>query len=86
MGKEDFYRIIKQIHDKYGYINRSLLEDNITTFNVSWQLSKYNGLKNICKELGLKYIQKSKLKVVYRIMLDVWQRVLSKMVKESENQ
>lgn len=62
MRKEDFYRIIEQIYNKYGYINRSLLEDNIDTFNVGWQLSKYNGLKNICKEIGLEYRQKSKLK------------------------
>ena len=62
MRKEEFYNIIKQIHDRYGYINRSLLEDNVHTFNVGWQLSKYNGLKNICRELKLQYNQKSKLK------------------------
>lgn len=62
MRKEEFYDLIKQVYYKHGYINRSILENEIKGFNVGWQLSKYNGLKNICKEIGIEYTQKSKIK------------------------
>ena len=46
LRKEEFYDLIKRIYNKHGYINRSVLENEIKEFNVGWQLSKYKGLKN----------------------------------------
>lgn len=55
--KDDFYNEIKNIHDRFGFINTNILVDNIEIdINVHYYLHKYGGLKNICKELVLNYV------------------------------
>lgn len=61
MDKQDFYEIIKKIHNTHGYINRHLLEEETSGFSVNWELSKNGGLKRLCKELGLTYRQYSQI-------------------------
>lgn len=61
MNKEDFFSDIIEAYKLYGFVNRKLLTNLHPEYNVGWQLSKYNGLKNICKELNIVYKQASKL-------------------------
>lgn len=51
--------LIEKIHNRYGYINRHLLETETSGFNVGWELSKHGGLRKICREHGLNYRQYS---------------------------
>ena len=61
MKKEEFINDILEVYNKYGYINRKTLENEIDNYNVGFQLSKYGGLKNICRELGIEYRQYSRI-------------------------
>lgn len=61
MNKEEFYEDIKRTYEKYGIINRKILTLEHPEYNVGWQLSKYSGLKNICKEIGIEYTQASRI-------------------------
>lgn len=55
--KDEFYNEIIRIHDLYGCINTIILKENINLkLNVNYWLHKYGGLKKICKELKLNYV------------------------------
>lgn len=87
MDKKELFKIIIDIHNANGYINRHILESKISGFNCNWQLSKYGGLKKICSDLGLNYRQYSAIdpdeiisdaKTVFqkhhRLSLDVYEK------------
>ena len=58
ISNEDFINAIIKIHDKYGYINTSILqkEKPFGDISYSYYLHKFNGIKQICKDYNLKYI------------------------------
>lgn len=75
--KDKLLSDIKSVFDKYGCINRTLLCKEITDYNIDWQLSKYHGLKNLCKEIGLQYIDYSSINddEIKNDVIDVYTRL-----------
>lgn len=75
--KEDFYNEIKNIHEKFGYINTDILKSNIhLNLNVNYYLHKYGGLKSISQELELNYVHalRSNKEDVKRDFYDVYKK------------
>ena len=60
MKKERLLDDILKVYNERGYVNRKLLVESVTGYNVDFQLSKHGGLKKICRELGIEYRQFSK--------------------------
>ena len=61
-SKQDIIDEIKRVYLEFGIINRKLLkENNILNINIDFQLSKYGGLKALCKEINIPYTQNSRI-------------------------
>lgn len=61
-SKQDLINEINRIYLKFGVMNRKLLkENNKLDINIDFQLSKYGGLKSLCKETQIPYTQSSKI-------------------------
>lgn len=87
MNKETFYADIMKTYSDYGMISRKLLVNTHPEYNVGWQLSKYNGLKAICSEIGIPYTQATKIsnESIKKDFLRVWReqgRISSEIYNE----
>lgn len=61
-SKQDIIDEIKRVYLEFGIINRKLLkENNKLNINIDFQLSKYGGLKALCKEINIPYTQNSRI-------------------------